>query len=143
MRNHIKKRNFARQLRRNQTDAEGKLWKLLRSNQLAGFKFRRQHVIGPYIADYCCLAEKLVIELDGGQHTDAVSYDGDRTRFLEEKGFKVLRFWDNEVLTNPDGAVEAVLLALTPTLSQLKLGEGEKRDAVLKKSPRSPKAGEG
>ena len=124
MRHQVNKRDFARQLRKNQTDAEAKMWKLLRSKQLENFKFRRQHVIGPYIADFCCLFAKLVIELDGGQHAEAIQYDEARTRYLEEKGFKVLRFWDNEMLLHPEAVLEAVFGALTPTLSQLKLGEG-------------------
>jgi very-short-patch-repair endonuclease len=126
MRNQPVKRDFARRLRKDQTDSEAKLWKLLRSKQLENFKFRRQHIIGPYIADFCCLSAKLIIELDGAQHAERVPYDEARTYYLENQGYKVLRFWDNEVLLHPETAAETVLRALTPTLSQLKLGEGAK-----------------
>src|SRR5438105_4583564 len=93
-----KKREFARHLRCKQTDAEKSLWKLLRSRQLENYKFRRQRVIGPFIVDFCCLNPKLVVELDGSHHMDNKPYDKTRTEFLQEKGFEVLRFWDNQVL---------------------------------------------
>ena len=110
----FQKLDFAKQLRRDQTDTENKLWKLLRSRQLAGYKFRRQRVIGSYIVDLCCLSPKLVIELDGGQHQDNIAYDEERTSFLIDQGFKVIRFWDNEVLQHSDDVVNRILCALTP-----------------------------
>jgi very-short-patch-repair endonuclease len=82
----------ARQLRRDQTDAEQTLWARLRDRQLCGAKFRRQHPVGPFVADFCCPQRKLVVELDGGQHAEEVAADHKRSRFLEEQGYHVLRF---------------------------------------------------
>lgn len=95
------------------------MWQILRSRQLDGYKFRRQRVIGPYIVDFCCLNPKLIIELDGSQHTDNADYDETRTKFLQSEGFEVLRFWDNEALQNRDGVTEAILRALTLALSHV------------------------
>lgn len=103
---------YARTLRRTQTDAERRLWRVLRDRQLGNVKFRRQYVIGGYIADFACPEQKLIIELDGGQHADQVGYDSRRTKEIEAMGFRVLRFWDNEVLLNTDGVVEVIRLAL-------------------------------
>ena len=96
----------ARRLRRELTDAERKLWNHLRSSQINGLKFRRQHPIPPYIADFCCVERRLIIELDGSQHS--VQVDAVRTKHLESQGFHVLRFWDNEVLLNMDSVLEAI-----------------------------------
>ncbi len=115
-----KKREFSRVLRREQTDAEGKLWNLLRSRQLEDFKFRRQYVIDPYIVDFCCIQAKLIIELDGGQHLDNKNYDDNRTKFLEQKGYSVIRFWDDDVLLHPINVADDILCALTLTLSRLR-----------------------
>ena len=82
----------ARQLRRDQTDAEQTLWARLRDRQLCGAKFRRQHPVGPFVADFCCTQRRLVVELDGGQHAVEVAADHKRSRFLEEQGYHVLRF---------------------------------------------------
>src|SRR5712691_5159459 len=92
------KLNFRRKLRREQTDAERKLWSLLRSRQLDRYKFRRQHPIGPYVTDFCCLERHLVIELDGSQHAEQVGLDEKRTQFLQRMGFRILRIWDNDLL---------------------------------------------
>ncbi|KAF1726543.1 endonuclease domain-containing protein [Pseudoxanthomonas japonensis] len=102
------KRDRARELRRDMTLAERRLWSILCRRQLEGFRFRRQVPIGPYIADFTCLEAGLIIEVDGGQHMDAAS---DRTRdcFLQCEGFHVLRFWNNEVMANLDG-VRALIL---------------------------------
>ena len=102
----------ARRLRREQTEAEKKLWARLRTRQLGGFKFRRQFVIGPFITDFCCFEQRLVVELDGGQHAD--HYDADRRRsdFLLSRGYRVLRFWDNEVMENLDAVLERIGEAL-------------------------------
>jgi very-short-patch-repair endonuclease len=96
----------ARVLRTSSTDAERAVWRRLRNGQLPGFKFRRQYPIPPYIADFCCTSMKLVVELDGSQHLPEA--DDTRTRFLESKGFKVLRFWDNDALQRTDAVIEAI-----------------------------------
>jgi very-short-patch-repair endonuclease len=101
----------ARQLRRNATDAERLLWLQLRVKQLGGFRFRRQVAIGPYFADFVCLAAKLIVEVDGGQHNSA-GKDEARDRYLREEGFVVLRVWDNEVIENLQGVCEAILQRL-------------------------------
>ncbi len=106
----------ARRLRKGQTDAEKRLWNHLRDRQLSGFKFRRQHEIGPYVADFCCPQKKLVLELDGGQHAEQVLKDQKRTAYLNQMGYQVLRFWDHEVLQEPDSVLEAIRLILTDPL---------------------------
>lgn len=102
------KRDFARVLRANMTDAETELWKHVRRKQLLGYKFRRQHPIGPYIVDFVCLPQSLVIEIDGGQHADS-EYDRFRKQGLARRGFRILRFWNNEVLGNIEGVCEMIL----------------------------------
>ncbi len=107
---NLKKRNkttIAKKLRSNSTDTEKYLWKYLRGRQLEGFKFRRQHPIGKYIVDFINLERKIIIEVDGGQHLENKK-DELRDRWLEEQGYKVLRFWDNEVLTNIEGVMESI-----------------------------------
>ncbi len=99
------------------TDAEHALWRRLRAKQL-GAKFRRQHPFGPYFLDFVCLEHKLVVEVDGGQHADQQAYDHARTDMLERAGFRVLRFWNNDVLCQTDAVVEAIYLALDPSPSQ-------------------------
>jgi len=99
----------ARSLRKNQTDAEAKIWHLVRAKQITGLKFRRQHPIQPFIVDFICPEKKLIIELDGGQHADAIEYDEKRTLFLESKGYTVIRLWNNEVLNNIEGVYEVIL----------------------------------
>ena len=94
------------------TDAEALLWYNLRSRQLAGAKFRRQHPIGPYYVDFVSLKQKLVIEVDGGQHTTNEEADRKRTDFLNSKGYTVLRFWNHEVLTDTDAVLERICAAL-------------------------------
>src|ERR1700674_2806326 len=94
------RRDLARRLRREQTDAERELWMHLRGRQLAGAKFRRQYQIGRYIADFCSVENLLVIELDGGQHAGQVAKDEKRTKHLANCGFRVLRFWNDQVLTD-------------------------------------------
>ena len=108
----------ARELRQDQTDVERKLWTLLRSRQLSGFKFRRQVPIDRYFADFACREAGLIVELDGSQHVDNAAYDAERTRVLETCGWCVLRFWNNEVNAEPDGVLTAILDALRPTHSR-------------------------
>ena len=88
----------ARELRKNPTEVERKLWKYLRLRQLGGYKFRRQQPLGSYIVDFVYLEKKLIVELDGGQHSIQINYDAKRTEWLETHGFRVLRFWNNDVL---------------------------------------------
>ena len=101
----------ARPLRRNATDAEQVLWQRLRNRQVQGLKFRRQATIGPYVADFICVEAKLVVEADLGQHDEV--HDAARTAFLESRGLRVLRFWNTDILTNPDGVLEAIAIAST------------------------------
>ncbi len=102
---------FARALRQTPTDAEIRLWAVLRSRRLADFKFRRQHPIGPFVADFVCLRHHLIIEADGSQHAESDD-DVRRTKWLERRGWRVLRFWNNDVLANTNGVMEAILAAL-------------------------------
>jgi very-short-patch-repair endonuclease len=99
----------ARRLRQERTDAERKLWSILRRRKLDGWKFRRQVPIDRYFADFACMEARLVIELDGGQHSEQIEYDEGRTKVLEACGFQVLRFWNSQVLTSSDGVVQTIL----------------------------------
>ncbi len=85
----------------------------LRARQLNGVKFRRQHPIGRYIVDFCCPERRVVVELDGGHHASQIQADQRRTEFLVQLGYRVLRFWDHEVLTNPDAVLEQIAEAVT------------------------------
>jgi very-short-patch-repair endonuclease len=105
---------FARKLRKNPTEAEYRLWVYLKKRQLFGHKFRRQHPIGPFIVDFACVEQKLLIELDGGGHAKQKIYDHRRTAWLSERGYRVLRFWNNEVLTNVRGVLEIIASKLPP-----------------------------
>ena len=98
----------ARNLRKHSTDAERALWRLLRSHRLQGFKFRRQAPIGGYIVDFVCFEAMLVLEVDGGHHQEQSNSDDERTRWLESGGFRVLRFWNNQVLKEPDAVLETI-----------------------------------
>jgi very-short-patch-repair endonuclease len=102
----------ARWLRRNSTDAERRLWAVLRDRRSAGFRFRRQYPIGPFIADFACTRHQLIIEADGGQHADS-SEDERRTAYLRSNGWCVLRFWNNDILQNTNGVVETILVELS------------------------------
>ena len=102
----------ARRLRADQTDAEAVLWSRLRNQQVAGHKFRRQVPRGPYILDFACLERKVIVEVDGSQHMMQTQRDSARTRWLEQRGYRVLRFWNTDVLKNPDGVAQAILQAL-------------------------------
>ncbi|MEG0131757.1 MAG: endonuclease domain-containing protein [Acinetobacter sp.] len=109
---------FAKTMRSNATDAENLMWQLLRAKHFMNLKFRRQHVIAPYIVDFYCHEIGLVIELDGSQHgtVDAIGYDAERTKFLEALDLKVVRYWNHDVLGN----IEAVLVDLWNTCSDIK-----------------------
>ena len=114
----IKFRRLPQHLRRGMTDAERKLWGALRRKQFDGFKFRRQHLFDPYVLDFVCLPAKLVVEIDGGQHADAIADDAKRTRALALAGFLVLRFWNNEVLLETEAVLARIwdeLRARTPS----------------------------
>jgi very-short-patch-repair endonuclease len=102
----------ARGLRQTMTDAEQRLWRHLRNRQLSGWKFRRQHEIGNYIVDFVCTEIMLIVELDGGQHADQIAYDGRRTQQLQALGYRVLRFWNNDVLMNIESVLGVILEAL-------------------------------
>jgi very-short-patch-repair endonuclease len=101
---------LAKALRKTSTDVERRLWNLLQAGRFESMKFRRQHPIGRYIVDFVCLERKLVIELDGGQHNipNGVASDKARTAWLEKVGYTVVRFWDNEFLTNTNGVLEVI-----------------------------------
>ena len=103
----------ARELRKNATEAETALWTQLRYRKLGGYRFRRQRPIGRYIVDFVCLESQVVVELDGGQHQESGRYDAARTAELKNRGFAVVRFWNNQVFTEIDGLKEAILLALS------------------------------
>lgn len=125
-------RTRARRLRRDQTDAETTLWRLLRARQLAHAKFRRQVPLGPWIVDFVSFAHRLIVEADGGQHADSVR-DQRRDADLAARGFHVLRFWNNDILGNPDGVTETI----AATLARAAPSPGSLR------SPPSPTRGEG
>lgn len=99
---------FAKAMRSNATDAEHLMWQLLRAKRFMNLKFRRQHVIAPYIVDFYCHELGLVIELDGSQHgaEDAIEYDAERTKFLEALGLKVVRYWNHEILKNTERVLD-------------------------------------
>ncbi len=128
----------ARTLRRQSTDAEKQLWRALRL-KLPGNKWRRQMPIGPYFADFACFAEKLIVELDGGQHAVSVDYDERRRRFIEQRGYRVLRFWNRDALNNMNGVLEMIAQSLS-------LGRGKEQRQLRERevgssSPSQPPAG--
>jgi len=113
MRNKNKRlAQYATELRRNMTDAEYALWYHLRNKLFCGIRFNRQVIIGHYIVDFCSRKLKLVIELDGIQHVEQEQYDLERTKFLTAQGYKVIRFWNDEVLKNIDNVLEAIYVEI-------------------------------
>lgn len=106
----------ARELRHNPTEAERILWRHLRVRQIEGYKFRRQQLIGPYIVDFVCFEDGLVLELDGGQHGDQVAYDAERSVWLRTQGFRVLRFWNHEILQDVEAVTRVIREAVTSPL---------------------------
>ena len=126
----------AKQLSSNQTDAELKLWDHLRAHRFMGLKFKRQKPVGRYIADFVCIEHKLVIELDGGQHSEQTAYDAERDDWLRSEGFAVLQFWNNEVMQELVSVLEKIRLTLSPDPSPAS-GRGEQDN------PLAPLAGRG
>jgi very-short-patch-repair endonuclease len=120
----------ARMLRRNSTRPEKKLWDRVRAGQLGGFQFRRQFPIGEFIVDFCCRERRLVIELDGSQHADAarMAQDRERTRLISTCGYRVIRFWNGDILKNLDGVFELIFAELGQPPPNLPLVRG--RDCV-------------
>ncbi len=125
-------RRQARTLRANMTDAERRLWYLLRAHRFEGVKIKRQAPIGPYIVDFVSFERRLIFEIDGGQHAENEA-DQRRTRWLEREGFRVLRFWNNEVLKNTNGVLEIILSAFADPSP----------GTPLRGAPPSPTRGEG
>jgi very-short-patch-repair endonuclease len=122
------KRDTARTLRRNSTDVERRMWRLLRDRRFAGVKFRRQVPIGPYIADFASIQHRLAVEVDGGQH--GCPADQRRDLFLAARGWRVIRFWNNDVLKNRNGVLEHLLNVTqepSPQPSPASAGEGAHR----------------
>lgn len=137
---------LARSLRSASTDAERSLWFRLRAGRLLGAKFRRQHPVGPYVADFACIEAGLIVELDGSQHLDPLQArrDAERSRYLASRGYSVLRFWNNDVLRRMDAVVERIVRALSPALSpgpSPARGRGELASEVG--APLAPLAGRG
>ncbi|TAN34798.1 endonuclease domain-containing protein [bacterium] len=118
----------ARQLRKDMGDAERRLWSRLRARRLASYKFRRQHAIGPYIADFASITGRLVVEVDGGEHNELINQrrDAMRTRYLQRAGYRVLRFWNHEVLSETDDVTEAIWNALNAASTSGPLPSGER-----------------
>ena len=106
---HAETLSRARELRRDDTVAEARLWNALRAHRLGGWKWKRQVPWGPYFLDFLCRDAGLAVEVDGGQHSEQVDYDARRTRFIEGSGLRVLRFWNSAVLENRDGVCLAIL----------------------------------
>lgn len=102
----------ARNLRQSMTDAERRLWRHLRGRRLDGYKFRRQYPLHPYFADFACPDAGLVIEIDGGQHQRQIDHDRRRTRIIQQYGYRVVRFWNNEVLEDTEAVLEAIRVEL-------------------------------
>jgi adenine-specific DNA-methyltransferase len=139
---------YARDLRGQQTDAEQLLWQILRAKRFLGLKFRRQHPVGRYILDFYCDELKLAIELDGGQHVEHQAYDQDRTRFLEEQGIHVLRYWNNQMLGETEAVLEAIHQEVmgrrpSPPAPLPLAGEGSNTSADSSASPSSPSPASG
>ena len=112
-------RDLARQLRKNMTTPEQQLWEMLRKRQLDGYRFRRQFPLGRYIADFVCLEAKLVIELDGHHHRHQQAYDRERDHWLQQQSFKVLRFWNDDVLHHQQTVIQHIRQTLHQQHSHL------------------------
>jgi very-short-patch-repair endonuclease len=127
------RRDKARRLRAKTTEPEIRLWRQLRRAPMLGSHFRRQVPIGPYVADFACMAARLIIEVDGSQHADTTTkaHDEVRTQWLEREGYRVLRFWNNELTENMQGVLESIQVALYGTRDS---------DVTVLKHKRRPKA---
>jgi isoleucyl-tRNA synthetase/very-short-patch-repair endonuclease len=126
----------AEELRKNPTEVEKKLWEILSGKKVEGHKFRRQQSIGDYIVDFVCMEKRLVVEIDGGQHAESQKdYDEKRTAFLREQGYRVVRFWNHDVMQNLEGVVASIIEALAhPPVSPRQRGEEDKHASVLEDS---------
>jgi len=125
----MEQRKFAKHLRSHMTESENRLWRQLRAHRLNGEKFRRQQPIGPYVVDFVHFGVRLIVEADGGQHNDA-PHDKRRDTWLREQGFRVLRFWNNEIMANLDGVLATVMDAVTnPPSPPAPLPQGERGDS--------------
>ena len=114
-------------LRQNMTEAERRVWQVLRLHKMNGYKFRRQVPIGRYIADFVCHEARLIVEIDGGQHDGSTPPEAERRGFLQNEGYRILRFWNNDVLANLDGVFHTIadeLSRTTPTHPSPIKGEG-------------------
>ena len=116
-------RDRARALRKNLTDAEQRLWRQLKLRQISGAKFRRQQPIGPFIVDFVCFERRVIVEVDGGQHAEQIEYDDSRTQWLRKQGYRVLRFWNNDVLARTTVVAEQILSCV------------EERSSLVEKRP--------
>jgi very-short-patch-repair endonuclease len=112
-------RDVARRLQKDMTEAEKCLWYRVRDCQLSEHQFRKQVPFDSYIVDFCCLKEKLIIELDGGQHAEITEYELERRAYFDAKGYRMLRFWNNEVFENIEGVLETIVRALRAPKIQL------------------------
>jgi len=121
---------LAKRMRREPTDAERKLWSILRAKRLVGWKFKRQQQIDHYIVDFVCFSARLIVEADGSQHAENLT-DEARTAYLEGQGFNVLRFWNTDILTNSDGVATAILAALETPLPNPSPARGEGLNGAL------------
>ncbi|WP_234024840.1 endonuclease domain-containing protein [Tsuneonella amylolytica] len=115
---------LAKRMRHEPTEAEARLWSILRGKRLGGHKFRRQEQIGDFIVDFVCFGARLIVEADGSQHAENAA-DIERAAWLENQGFRVLRFWNTDILTNTEGVGTAILAALEPPLPNPSPARGE------------------
>ncbi len=139
----MNKRDFARQLRQNSTDAERRLWSRLRDRRFSAYKFRRQAPVGEYIADFICYERRLIIELDGGQHYIRPDHDRKRDAWLRDQGFQVLRFPDNLLFKQLPTVLEVIWRALEAPPHEGKAASGPKATTPHPPSAPSPARGEG
>ena len=117
----------AKTLRANQTEAEQRLWYHLRAHRFMGLKFKRQKPMGRYIVDFVCMEQRLIIELDGGQHAEQVKYDQHRDEWLRSQGYTVLRFWNNEVMQQLEGVLEQIRCTIALWMGQLAIRLGHQK----------------